>query len=220
MKKIITLLCLSLMSSYVSAQSQNLPYLGTATIIPSSPTTADIVKIVTHVTTPNQGIIVDLNHSVTHATKQIMLHGCYWNGMLTATQTHIDTFVVGQLQAGTYTVQHRAYMSSGQQVCHRTDSNIVQSTLTVGALTGLNEIKKEKLNSVFPNPATHTIYFTNNLNFTNALIYSSLGTVVKSVTQLKASNELHIEELPAGVYFVRLFNDKSDETVKFIKIDK
>ncbi|WP_317898342.1 T9SS type A sorting domain-containing protein [Aurantibacillus circumpalustris] len=219
MKKLAYLLCIIALANYGNAQTQSLPYVGTPTIIPASPTTNDIVKIVTHVTTPNQGIVVDLNHSVTHNPKEIKLHGCYWNGMLTATQTHIDTFVVGQLQSGTYTINHQTFMSSGQQICHHTDSNFVQFTLTIGQVTGLNEVKKIKINSVFPNPAKDVLYFKNNSEYTGALIYSSIGSLVKKMPLLNSENEIKIDELPTGVYFIRFSNTKSSETVKFIKAD-
>lgn len=191
------------------------PTIHATTIIPQSPTPSDIVKIVTHVTTPNQGIIVDLIHNVTHNPKEITLRPCYWQGMLTAIQTHIDTFIVGQLQAGVYTIKHKAYMSSTQQHCTKIDSNMVVSTLTVGGIAaGIKDIEQGDILS-YPNPVSDKLYLKGYQPTAEAEIYSVDGRLVGLV---KPDEEvLNLAFLEKGIYILRFVNQTHSSPIKFIK---
>lgn len=214
MKKLLLFLNLSLISC--SAWAQNLPYISTPTVIPGSPTSTDVIKIITKVITPNQSIIVDqTTFSVTQNPKEINIRACYWGGMLPATQTFIDTLVIGQLGVGTYAIKQKAYLSSGQQICHPTDSNLVTLNLIVANITGIDEEKTKKL-KIFPNPAADKLYISEN-NFLTAFIYSSDGRLLKNI-ELKEKTEIDIRDFAKGFYFMRLTNKDKEEMIKFIKM--
>lgn len=213
MKKILLVFYLCFGMMFLKAQ---LPTILATTIIPQSPGPNDIVKIVTHVSTPNQGIIVDLIHSVSHNPKEINLRPCYWQGMLTALQTHIDTFVVGQLQAGVYTINHKAYMSSTQQHCTKTDSNLVVSTLTVGALTTRIQTLEQYKVKIYPSPVSDKLFFTGKENYSVVEIFQLDGRLVKSVN-VDDQGSVHVAFLSKGIYFVRFSNQAQTYFMKFIK---
>lgn len=201
---------------FVKAQ---LPTIGATTIIPASPTQSDFVKIVTKVVTPNLGIVVDAPvFNVSHSTKTIKLNNCYWQGMLTAIQTHIDTFMIGQLQPGTYTIRLKPYMSSTQQHCTKIDSNEVVSTIPVTSTLATDISEKENENLLvlaYPNPVKDKIHFKDLDNFTEAAIYQLDG---KLVTVLKVGHsELNVESLAKGIYFVKFFNGDKSKTIKVVK---
>ena len=213
MKKILPLLFLCLQHNFLSAQ---LPYIGTTTVIPQSPTSADIVKIVTHVYTPNQGILVDIGHTVSYAPKAINITTCYWQGMLTAIQNHVDTFLVGQLQPGTYTINHRTYLSTTQQHCSKIDSNMVMTTLTVSGVTGLKTQDREEATGVFPNPAKESLGIADAKKYSTAAIYSVDGRLIRS-TELGRSKTVMVDDLQPGVYFIHLSANDKTVAYKFIK---
>jgi len=96
-----SLLILILLSLSFTATSQCCPYINNVEIIPGSPTTADSVKIVTTVTTLNQGMFLNSSWSFNGITgTNIAIEACYYNGFLTATQTYYDTLEIGVLGGG------------------------------------------------------------------------------------------------------------------------
>jgi hypothetical protein len=213
MKKIKPIILLCLHSLFAVAQ---FPTIQTTTIIPASPAPTDIVKIVTRVTTPNQGIIVDLIHTVSHNPKEINLRPCYWQGMLPSIQTHIDTFVVGQLQAGVYTIKHKAFMSTTQQHCTKVDSNMVVTTLTVGGLsTGLEELDQMAF-SIYPNPVNDKLFIKGYKNGDEAEIYHLDGRLVKKV-KIDETGSLDVSSLSKGIYFLQGRDQEHVSRIKFIK---
>ena len=216
MKKILLLLFAGLLSMITQAQS--LPYIATPTLIPQSPTSSDIIKIVIKVTTPNQGIIVDQStFSVTQSPQEINIRGCYWQGMLTATQDYVDTLVIGQLQPGTYTIKHKAFLSSTQQHCSAIDSNmVVVTTLTVGTVTALKELGKNIGVSVFPVPANEVLHLINTSAYTQASIYACNGNLI-SERELENTSELITSDLAPGLYFIRFSNTEKTACIKFTK---
>jgi hypothetical protein len=212
MKHFILLFSFSLISIFISAQC--CPYIGTATMIPAFPTTSDYVKIVTNITTPNQGTLVDLTFTVSHSLKKIDLAGCYSDGMLPATQNYIDTFYIGQLQAGTYTIHHKAFLSQAQQWCNKTDSNSVNSTATVVNITSIKEDQIDRT-FLFPNPVSDKLYFPRDHELSEVELYSVQGTLVK---KLKLEGlTMDVSELTPGFYFVRFLGKEKEFYEKFLK---
>jgi hypothetical protein len=213
MKKHPLLLLLIIASLFACAQ---FPTILSTTIIPAFPTPTDMVKIVTRVTTPNQGTIVDLIHTVSHNPKEINLRPCYWQGMLTAIQTHIDTFVVGQLQAGVYTIKHKAFMSTTQQHCTKVDSNMIVTTLTVGGLnTGLEELNQMAF-SIYPNPVNDKLFIKGYKNGNEAEIYHLDGRLA-SIIKPDEEGALNVSSLSKGIYFLQISDHSQISRLKFIK---
>ncbi len=213
MKKFFRSVSLCFVTILLKAQ---LPTIYATTIVPQAPSSTSNVKIVTHVTTPNQGILVDITHTVTNNPKEIKLTTCYWQGMLPTIQTHIDTFVVGQLQAGVYTIKHKAYMSTTQQHCTKVDSNMVVSTLTVGGIT--TDIKSIEQNSflVYPNPVKDKLYFKVNEKYSETEIYNLDGRLVK-IAKVDEQGSLNVTSLSKGIYFLQFPNQPRGSVIKFIK---
>jgi hypothetical protein len=203
----------------VNAQVLNQPFIGTATIIPSSPTPNDIIKIATFVSTPNQGIVVDqINHAVSQNPNEIKIKGCYWQGLATAIQEYRDTLIVGQLPPGIYTIKHKAYLSSTQQHCSATDSNEVVMTFTVSGITGLNVFEKNEEIFYYPNPVKEVITFKNKAAYSKGTIYSISGSLITEFT-LDSNNAVGVKALPAGMYFIWFLSKDVSEAIKFIKED-
>jgi len=217
MKKLILFFVASFASHSLQAQTQPLPYIGTPTIIPQSPTPNDIVKIVTHVSTPNLGIIVDaLTHTVSNTSKEINIRGCYWHGMLAAIQNYVDTLVVGQLQPGTYTIKQKAFLSTTQQHCSNVDSNSVLITLVVSGITGIKKENSEGVSGIFPNPVKDVLMIADNRKYNLGAIYSMDGRLIRTI-EIGKERTIATSDLQPGIYFIRLLAEDTLVAYKFIK---
>jgi hypothetical protein len=86
----------------------------------------------------------------------------------------------------------------------------------IGAVTGIHELKKSSDISVFPDPATDKITIETpakgRLSILNA---SGQELMIRQISE--GNSVIDISNLPRGVYFVRLTNDKTVEVGKFIK---
>lgn len=217
MKKLLLIFCALFAYQLSHAQAQTLPYIATPTVIPQNPSPVDIVKIVTHVYTPNLGIIVDSpTFSVSQNPKEIKIRGCYWQGMATAIQDYIDTLVIGQLQAGVYTINHKAYLSTTQQHCSAIDSTIVFTTFTVATLTALKEFEKNEKVSVLPVPANEVLYLKNASGYSRADVYSYNGSLLQTMKP-EDTFELDIRDLAPGLYFINFSGPQKNTFTRFIK---
>jgi hypothetical protein len=216
MKKLLSLFLILICLCACDVVHAQLPFMHATTVIPQNPTTSDFIKIVTHVSTPNQGILVDQLYTVTAVPSKIHLHGCYWQGMATAIQHHIDTFHIGYLQAGTYTLTHSVYMSSTQQHCSRIDSNFATGGFTVKSTVGLNELKKSGSLTLTPNPASESLTLSGVKTPASVRIFSLAGTREKELLLL-SGEKIDITTLPPGLYLLTVAEGKSFHHTKFIK---
>lgn len=82
---------------------------------------------------------------------------------------------------------------------------------------GVEERDQDLFWSIFPNPAseTITIKFTNYIIKEQIQIYSAIGRLTK-VMEASGATTLNIADLPNGLYFIRLKNNKQPP-LKFIK---
>jgi len=82
-------------------------------------------------------------------------------------------------------------------------------------VTGVDDNYNSKL-VVYPNPFNNEIRFNSSQNIKCIIITSVTGQVVKKETILNGS--VTTNEIPAGIYFVTLINNKGDKvTVKMVK---
>jgi len=215
MKKELLLCFLCLCAFFSQAQ---LPYIATPTLIPQNPTNSSSVKIVTKVTTPNLGVIVNIaTHTVTG--QQIKISSCYGQGMMPATQTFIDTLVIGLLPPGNYQIIQKAFLSSTNQHCTPTDSNVVTlsfnvtNTLVTGA--SATPAAGTKTLAVWPNPCVSSLLIDEAFGEAEVFVFSVSGALVK---QTRLNNKaLDVRDLENGLYFVRVLEKYRVLTGKFMK---
>jgi len=116
-------------------------------------------------------------------------------------------------------------ISSGKYECKVTNPNsncpLDTTSYTIEYncnAVGIKEIDQELFWNIFPNPVSETI----TLKFTKypiqeqVQIYSSIGRLTKVMKALETT-EINIADLPNGVYFIRLKNNKQPP-LKFIKL--
>ena len=215
MKKELLVLVLCLSAFYSQAQ---LPYIATPTLIPKNPTTASSVKIVTKVTTPNLGVIVNIaTHTVTG--QQIKISSCYGQGMMPATQTFIDTLVIGLLPPGNYQITQSAFLSSTNQHCTPIDSNVVSLSINVTntLVTGTDATPAAgfKALALWPNPCVSTLLIDDTSGEAEVVVLSVSGALVKR-TRLN-NKALDVRDLKDGFYFLKVLEKDRVHAGKFIK---
>jgi hypothetical protein len=69
---------------------------------------------------------------------------------------------------------------------------------------------------IYPNPAYDFIYITVGGQTQNAVIYDVNGRIVKSI-DLNGERQINIEELPAGIYMLHVFDEGKMLSKRFIK---
>lgn len=78
------------------------------------------------------------------------------------------------------------------------------------------EISTKPVITVYPNPATSTVTITNNLHAAHLQLFNSEGKVVLS-QETQGTSEINIIDLPRGLYFVRVTDEKGEtETQKLL----
>ena len=78
----------------------------------------------------------------------------------------------------------------------------VKGILFNNAFANVNEIQSEGLISIYPNPSTGNISITSNDNINSVTITNTNGQVVKNKMMMSSMNNLDINNLDKGIYFV------------------
>jgi len=79
------------------------------------------------------------------------------------------------------------------------------------------ELVKNVNSRVFPNPANDKLFIDNTNDFQQLLITNINGQLVKQRQLSNHLNEISVDELSSGIYFVTLRNQSNRQTVKIIK---
>ncbi len=118
------------------------------------------------------------------------------------------------LCAGTYTFY----------AINSTNFNCGSATVTITCTNAVNENDASAYLQIFPNPASEnlTINFTypNGGTVKEVSIYNSIGEKVKMKlygNSGKFSNTISISELPKGIYFLELRDEKNSYKRRFVK---
>lgn len=73
----------------------------------------------------------------------------------------------------------------------------------------ITEPDKNNAVNVYPNPTNNTVYITGNIE--NVLVYDIKGDLLMNVSY---QNQIKMNELPAGIYFLKITSDNEQITVK------
>jgi hypothetical protein len=92
-------------------------------------------------------------------------------------------------------------------------------------ITSIAKLSKEDDIAIYPNPGNGVFTLTNNLTYElklNIEIVDVAGQLVKSINQPKFNSginsiEIDISELSNGIYFLKVFNDSFNQTLKVFK---
>ena len=206
MKFTFPFLLLSISASQLLAQ-------GTMTgisVMPSNPTTVDDIEL--HVAVQfNSGDcqVDDKGHNTNAFAITAYSHHCV--GLLTVICPTTDTFQLGQLPAGDYTVDFTLSSGFGGPNCSPgiIPDDTEQFQFTVSTSVGVMELQNEPT-FIYPNPVSDILYFKNSLKNSGS-ITDIRGNTVANIG-VGASNA-DISHLSNGVYFL-LTESKSFRLIK------
>jgi len=209
-------------SNWMMSQS-TIPYIGTPTVLPLFPGVSSSVKIVTSVYTPNLGSKINSNFTITTAQKIIDIDACYYYGMANQPKQFIDTFFLGVLPIGIYTVNQKASISISSSICTTFSTNTKTFTFEVvsNPVQILQHTSKEILDLyIYPNPTKNRICFAAK-SLENAKcrlrITNALGQELFLKKDFKLEEELDISFLPHGIYSLKIETDIGQRVYKIIK---
>jgi hypothetical protein len=200
MKKMLTLLILSF-NGFLAA-GQCCPYIDDVTVDPANPSATDPISIYTVVTTPNIGSFIQHSHFVSGDT--VYLEACYWEGMATALWTIYDTFNIGPLPAGDYTIVFTAQLSTEMDQCVVSDWETDTSAFTVTGVAGIDDPEAEVW-QLYPNPVSSVLSIDGNPDRVG--LTDITGKVVSVPLFTGAVTQLDLSDVPAGYYVVELVQD-------------
>ena len=80
--------------------------------------------------------------------------------------------------------------------------------------TGIGDVSNTI--SIYPNPVAEE-FVINNVEGTQIAIYSVNGQEVKHIENVKANEQIHVADLSAGTYIVRINSHDKVTTMKFVK---
>lgn len=81
---------------------------------------------------------------------------------------------------------------------------------------GLNEVESIKAIAVYPNPESQYFMITSpQFKIDELEVYNALGQLVKTQKLTQTNNNINIEELAPGSYYLRIYNEG-----KFLKSEK
>ncbi len=215
MKKTILTIAIALFAKLLMAQC--CPYVFSLTVLPAQPiTSASNIKIVTKVSTPNQGSLIYSGYTINGQT--INIKSCYWNGFATSPLLIYDTIQIGSLPNGVYSVVFTAFSSPTNQNCLKNDSNTVTSTFNVGEITSiLNNIKPDRI-KIFPNPSKDKLFVEGLDHTTEVIILNDIGDVVSKLF-LDEDSTINISNLRQGIYILKLVNGEKIHYSKLLKYE-
>ncbi len=215
MKKSILTIAIAMFSKLLMAQC--CPYVFSLTVLPAQPiSSSSNVKIVTKVSTPNQGSLIYSGYTINGQT--INIKSCYWDGFATSPLLIYDTIQIGSLPNGVYSVVFTAYSSPTNQSCIKNDSNTVTTTFNVGEITSIvNNIKTDRV-KIFPNPAKDKLFIENINQTTEVIVLNELGNVVSTLISDEYST-IDISSLKQGIYVLKLVNGEKIHYSKLLKYE-
>lgn len=185
------------------------------TIDPANPTELDYVKVYVDIMFTSGSCDVDNqgHTTVDSITNASALH-CV--GMLTVICDTRDTFNLGYLDPGTHKFKFTLSSGFGGPGCSPGVAPDDRDSISFNVINilGTNELYKNNLVRVFPNPmqANSILKIDASLNLIQPqlIITDALGKVVKTISSV-VNNTIFIErsQLNSGIYFYRL-NDGSE----------
>ncbi len=171
---------------------------------------------------------IKVNDTMWIMADTIHLRSCFAAGWQQSTKTFVDTFSIGLLSQGTYTIKLISYESPIGTVCNPIDTASLFQAFDVIDDIGLEEVKLEngiKL-ELFPNPSSAlqqiTLYTQIPVPLQINLHDISGKKVIEAYNgqsvQGKQEFEVDVSQLPRGVFFYHIKAGREFLQAKFVKL--
>lgn len=191
------------------------PYIDSITILPDSPTYEDEVRVALAVSTGRPGKKISLGYTQTGGHYEFI--GCYaWTDSMRVPEYYLDTFNLGRLQQGNYTIGCTAYLGDDTTNCgNHIDSSIKGTSFTVLPPASVKDMPLNELIIIYPNPSKDIIHIESKGIYIEAAQLQDmqgklLGKYIKPET-------IDISALPKGLYMLRFDTDRGKTIHKIIR---
>jgi hypothetical protein len=96
---------------------------------------------------------------------------------------------------------------------------ITQTTHTtyVSAFTNVEDSDSAQRLSTWPNPSKEKLYINLPENTRKIEVYNTQGAIIKQIIPQKQLAEIIINDLPNGIYLIKILTYKESITTKFVK---
>lgn len=186
-----------------------LPVIDSLKIIPTNPTTNDVVKLVAYATFSSGGCVLT-GHNVQVTGNNIRVNLVYTVGMATYICHSTDTLTLGSFAAGNYTAI--AMLSVGSTIGVPVLDTI---NFTVQSVSGINNINNSASIQLYPNPVENELHIQSDVVIENVELYSTLGQQVLSFSYTELNeNKISLETLPDGIYMIVITDKAKQRYVK------
>lgn len=190
----------------------------TISIQPSSPKAGDSVFVFTDFNFPNITLKEYQTYSIDTLLKTINLERCYYTTIFTSPQRWLDTFSIGMLKAGTYTVTLVKIDSRGPRCGAIIGRDTFATTIQVLPLTnGIHTIEEEDF--VIVNPIEKNIVVQlNNVSSGKMQLVDINGRIAKEmVFDNEAIIQCMADDIARGIYILILQTDNGILRKKVVK---
>lgn len=167
----------------------------TPTVLPVQPTTGDSITVIVKTMTPYLGHKLSRTFTISK-TGMINIDICNFSGMPAAIQYYTDTFEVGQLSAGAWSVQVNYSISSNGGAC--TSQSVLTHSFTVQNVTGTRQAEASAVR-IYPNPAQDLLYVSGETSG-NYIIYDVYGRCWIRGKRSAGVATVDVSSLPNGLY--------------------
>ena len=219
MKAIPFLFFLILLTHSTSVYSQCCPYMEGIEIIPQSPTPDDSITFITSITTPGLGFHLDsLLSEIFHIDGQtIHLYSCHYSGPTGALDHFKDTFQIGKLATGNYTVIHHASQTGSPDSCYLPVQNFDTLQINVSDITPIHVVSTTNI-TLFPKIITEyqNVHVRANDTVNELILIDQFGRLVKKEKICSRNFSFTTHNLNRGLHIVHLHVDNTWKAHKIL----
>jgi hypothetical protein len=209
MKKIYFVVLLSLFSLIINSQTiENLNISGSL---------AEFIEV--DLTVIEGYEIGYLSHSHTTVNYEINLSVCYWFTIASVVSNINNVFSI-PIEPGSndYILNVEIYNSTSQELCDfysLTDTASIEFTTPLSQSVSFSDTEYELL--IYPNPAKEILFFevNNDIQILSISLFNMLGSKILEINN--PVNELNLNEINTGVYFINIETNKGKLIKRFLK---
>lgn len=209
----------------------NAPYIFPSTVLPVSIYSTSPVRLITKVSTSSWAFRVNTSFTVNAAAYSIYLTNCngYQGNAISPTpRIFIDTFKVGTLNPGIYTVYLKSNISKGTASCNIDTFSTANFTFQVlegidPVDVGIYESTVDPLNFTFlPNPVLDELEINFNQQEQHPIhlqLFDLFGQLVyeERFTINNNKKKIDLRFLKSGIYSLKLHHNYSEKVIKLLK---
>ncbi len=182
-------------------------------ILPKQPVKNDVVQVMVYISTTSVSKRIFQNTQFTNNTFSI--ESCYSMQGSPAETFYSDTLNMGALPAGTYKILVICHNSLDFNQCTYLDTLKDSLIFVIPEPEHIPSVSSQSC-SIYPNPATNTLYIhpAGNITLKEAVIYNTYGVLMGNYD---GKEPIDVSAYAPGMYFIHINTGQGSYSQKFIK---